>query len=184
MVDNTPWKYWRSKSNPIEKDTQIASVVTSSHPHLWGTGGWQGRVALLLTSNVALLPLAKLAELPEVVDQVVLGGSHHRSDYDETANPLCKEDERLAIPCTTKLKYLRYRFYLTSRTGDQISQVSRETMRATSAPPIALQNITKALLRVFNNTAAPGWDHKRINWFLPSVLQHALELLWSYPSHH
>ena len=45
-------------------------------------------------------------------------------------------------------------------------------------------NITKALPRVFNNTAAPGWDHKRINWFLPSVLQHALELLWSYPSHH
>lgn len=184
MVDNTPWKYWRSTSNPIEKDTQIVSVVTSSHPHLWRTGGWQSRVTLLLTSNVALLPLAKLAELPEVVDQVVLCGSQHRSDYDETANPLRKEDERLATPCTTKLKYLRYRFYLTSRTRDQISQVSRETKWATSAPPITLQNITKALLRVFNNPAAPGWDHKRINWFLPSVLQHALELLWSYPSHH
>jgi len=74
-----------------------------------------------LTSNVALLPLVKLAELPQAVDQVLFCGSHHSADYEMTANPLPKEDKKLAKSCTMKLKYLRYRFHLTSRTGDRIS---------------------------------------------------------------
>lgn len=66
------------------------------------------------------------------------------------------EDENPATSCTTEVKPLRYRFYLSSRTGNRISQVNKETSRATSAPPITLQNITKALPRVFNNPAALG----------------------------
>lgn len=79
------------------------------------------------------------------------------------ANLSHTEGENPATPCTTEVKPLRYRFYLSSRTGNWISQVSRETSRATSAPPIALQNITKALPRVFNNPAALGQGHQLVS---------------------